>query len=216
MRYRNILFDLDGTLTDSRPGIFNGLRHALAHMGREVPEADLMHFIGPPLRESFAVFCGMDQAEAEQATAAYRAYYGRQGVFENAVYEGIPELLEELENRGARLVIATSKPEPTALTVLEHFGLRRFFAFVGAAEWNGPRSGKAEVIAHTLNAVGIHPGDAVMIGDRRHDVQSARAAGLYAVGAAYGYGGREELERAGADAVADDVPALRRLLLHAA
>lgn len=214
MKYRNLLFDLDGTLTDSRPGIINALRYAFARLGMEAPEDRLTQFIGPPLRDSFIDVCRMERAAAERAVSAYRTYYNKRGVFENALYEGVPHLLSCLKAQGARIMLATSKPEPTALLVLEHFSLRSFFDFVGAAEQDGPRSRKEDVIRFTLESTGCLTEHTVMIGDRRYDIEGARAVGLDAVGAAYGYGGREELERAGACAVADDVSGLERLLLQ--
>lgn len=209
-----LLFDLDGTLTDPKVGITRSVQHALHRMGIEVADADtLCPFIGPPLREGFMQFYGMDAEAAQQAIAYYREYFVDRGIFENTPYPGIDEALDALRGAGYTLLVATSKPTVYARRILEHFGLKRHFDFVAGSELDGTRSRKGEVITYALAQMGIAPQAAVMIGDREHDIIGAKETGLYAVGVLYGYGSQAELDEAGADAVAADVAALRALLL---
>lgn len=207
---RHIFFDLDGTLTHSAPGILNSLRHAFAAFG-PVPSGEaLRSCIGPPLRESFARLLSPG-ADVEKAVTLYRAYFSERGLFENSVYPGIPAMLQRLSAQ-ARLYLATSKPEVFAVRIMDHFALSPFFSGLHGADLNGPRHDKADVLRHALSRHAVDPPDALMVGDRRHDVEGARAVGIPCVGVAYGYGGRAELEAAGAAAVVDDVPSLERLL----
>lgn len=208
---QHIFFDLDGTLTDSAPGILNSLRHAFAGFGLSPAEDVLRSYIGPPLRESFARhFSSTD--DIERAVTLYRAYFSERGLFENAVYPGITAMLEQLVPQ-RKLYLATSKPEVFALRIMDHFGLSAFFTGICGAELNGPRHDKADVLRYALSCHGVDPAGALMVGDRRHDVEGARSVGLPCVGVAYGYGGRRELEDAGACCIVEDVPSLERLLL---
>ena len=213
MKYRDVLFDLDGTLTDSAPGITNGVRRALEHLGVELEEERLTEFIGPPLKDAFRSICGFDERTTALAVLKYREYYTTRGIFENRPYEGVPEMLSRLREQGARLILATSKPTIFAERILERFGLDPYFSFVGGAELNGPRSAKTDVLRFVLESTGIRPGGpAIMIGDRRHDILGARAVGLDSLGVTYGYGGRAELERAGATFIVNSVAELEALL----
>lgn len=205
----NILFDLDGTLTDPRVGIVACLKYAIESMGL-VPPADheLTRFIGPPLQQSLASLPGIDNAEKlAKAVAFYRERFAETGMYENFVYPDIPQTLEQLVNRGATLYVATSKATIYAERIIEHFGLSRYFCRVYGAELDGTRSNKAELIAHLLATEAIAQASAVMIGDRSHDMAGAQANGVYAVGVLWGYGSREELLGAGA-AVVCERPAL--------
>ena len=199
-----ILFDLDGTLTDSAPGILNCIRYALDDMGIEYPDDDAMRrHLGPPLSETFGVHFGMSEADIARAIAKYRERFHDVGMFENAVYDGIPELLDGLAAAGAVLAVSTSKPTPSATRILEHYGLAHRFAFIGGAELHGSRQHKADVIEHTLDELGAlgryAPHDtAVMIGDREHDMRGAAAHSMPGIGVLWGYGGEDELLRAGA------------------
>ena len=198
--FDTLLFDLDGTLTDPFEGIANSVVYALGKFG--IPVADrsaLKAFIGPPLFESFTSLCGMNERDARQAIAYFREYFESVGLYENAVYPAVPAVLESLRTRGFRLAVATSKPEPFARRILEHFSLSQYFTLVAGATIDETRVKKADVIAYALAQLeGAH---AAMIGDREHDIFGAKANGLYAVGVLYGFGSREELERAGADAI---------------
>jgi phosphoglycolate phosphatase len=206
-----VLLDLDGTLTDSAPGILACLRHALAGMDRDLPpDADLRPHLGPPLRVTFTEHFAMSDDEAERAIDLYRERYHDVGLFENAVYPGIEEMLESL-GAGSTLAVATSKPTVSARRILEHFGLLDRFAVVAGADLAGARESKADVVGHALELLGAGPVGTVMVGDRRHDVIGAAAHGVPTVGVLWGYGDAAELGEAGAAALADrpqDVPGL--------
>lgn len=194
---RWVLLDLDGTLTDPKPGITQCIAHALQSLGHEVPPLDnLTWCIGPPLRSSFCELIGEDQADA--ALAIYRERFSTIGLYENSVYPGIPECLARLVASGLRLALATSKPRVYAEKILTHFNLDHWFTAVYGSELDGTRSAKEDLIRWILDQEMVKPEEAVMVGDRRHDVVGAGACGLRAVGVLYGYGSREELESAGA------------------
>lgn len=205
-----ILFDLDGTLTDSGLGITNSVRYALEREGIEVKDrSELFRFIGPPLVDSFIMFYGFSPEKALEITHVYREYYSVKGIFENEVYEGIPELLEKLRKDGKKIIVATSKPEPFARKILDHFSLSRYFDYIAGSNMDETRSTKAEVIEYALESCGVTDlSKAVMVGDREHDVIGAKKFPMKSIGVLWGYGSREELENAGADYIAvtpDDV-----------
>lgn len=214
--YRKYLFfDLDGTLTDSMPGITRSVRYALERLGIEVPDLQsLVRFVGPPLKESFMTFYGMTAAEAELAIALTREYFVPKGMFENELYTGVPELLDATRRAGCVNVMATSKPEPFARQIAAHFGIDTRFELISGSMLDGSRTTKAEVIGHALRTLCIAPEEAVMIGDRRHDIEGAAATGLTAIGVHWGYAPEGELEAARPAAIADDIDTLRRLLLE--
>ena len=202
--FDTILFDLDGTLTDSGLGITKAVQYALGQMGYEVPPREsLFTFIGPPLHKSFAKYCGMDEATAVEAVRQFRVYYNQMGgILENEVYTGVRELLRDLKMAGKRLVIATSKPQAAAELVMHHFGLDEFVPeIIGGTD--DTRNTKGKVIAYALREFGVDPETAVMVGDREHDIQGAAENGIPAIGITWGYGDRAELEGAGAKAVFD-------------
>ena len=203
MKY--VFFDLDGTLTDPFLGITNSVIYALEKMG--FPHGDNSEyklFIGPPLRESFQLKCGMTADEAERALALYREYFSPTGIFENRVYDGVPELLEKLKNDGYTMVLATSKPRVYAGRILEKFDLMKYFTAVFGSELDGTRDKKEDVIAYALETLSASPRDVIMVGDRLHDVLGAAANGVRTIGVLYGYGSRDELAEAGAIALAAD------------
>jgi phosphoglycolate phosphatase len=199
MTPRVLLLDLDGTLTDSRPGIVRCMRHALERLGAPCPPDDVLAtHIGWPLRGAFAAMLGNhDAGLVDRAFSLYRERYGHTGLYENAVYPGIPEMLGRLAGR-ARLYVATQKMTLYAERVVEHFGLRSHLAGVWGTD-DGPLADKAGVIAALLRTERIERADAVMIGDREMDVTAARANGLRTIGVLWGYGSRDELLAAGAD-----------------
>lgn len=210
-----ILFDLDGTLTDPESGIVGSIRYAIVRMGLEDPgDQILRRFIGPPLRASFVEQFGLDDGEADRAIVLYREYFASRGLFENAVYPGIGDLLATLVRAGRTLALATAKPHVYATRILEHFGLRPHFRVIAGSELDGRRTDKGEVIAHALDGLG-HPEPArtTMVGDRRHDVDGAHRCGLTAVAVTWGFGDREELAAAAPAHTVSDVGHLRRLLL---
>jgi phosphoglycolate phosphatase len=200
-----ILFDLDGTLTDSGPGIVEGLRYALDAMGIEHPDDTTMRtFLGPPLLVTFRDHFNMSPDQIDKAIALYREHYNDTGLFNNIVFDGIPELLNDLQERNHTLVTATSKPTETATRILEHFDLAKHFVFIGGATMDSSRALKAEVIAHTLAEINADRFTTItMVGDRGHDVIGAREHGIDTIGVTWGYGTVEELTNAGASLIVD-------------
>lgn len=213
---RFLLFDLDGTLTDPALGITRSAQFALRRFGIDEPDLTRLHrFIGPPLLDSFRDFYGMTAEQAREALAAYREYYAVTGIYENEVYPGIPELLRDARRAGYRVIMATSKPEMYACRLMQHFGLTEHFTCIAGADMAEKRADKAAVIRHVMEREGLtDPAEAVMIGDRRFDVEGGRSLGMRTVGVLYGYGDREELTAAGADAIAATVDDLRACLLE--
>ena len=203
--YQTVLFDLDGTLTDSGLGITNAAMYALKVMGYEVPRREeLYKFIGPPLHGSFRKFYGMDEETSVEAVRQFRVYYNEMGgILENEVYEGVVEMLRDLKNAGLRLMIATSKPEPAAIRVMHHFGLDEFVPDIIGGRDDASRNTKGKVIGYALREYGVDPATAIMVGDREHDVHGATENGIPCIGVTWGYGDRPELDGAGACAVFD-------------
>jgi len=216
MQYKTILFDLDGTLTDPALGITSGVAHALDYFGDKYDSLKaLEEFIGPPLREHFMEFCGLSVEKAEEYVKKYREYYSVTGIYENVVYDGIEEMLASLKNAGKKIVLATSKPEKFAKLILDHFGLSRYFDFIGGALMSNTRTKKDEVIAYCLENVGdCDISTAIMVGDRMHDVEGAAKFGIKTVGVTFGYGSREELENSGAVTIVDTVKELTDVLMR--
>ena len=217
---RYILFDLDGTLTDPKEGITKSVQHALAHFGIAVDDLDsLIPFIGPPLTDSFEMFYGFTHEQALEGVRVYREYFTQRGWRENQEYAGVREMLRALKTAGFSLSVATSKPEVFALRILDYFHLTDYFDVVGGADLDGTRIRKADVIRYTLGRAGVsQSGQALeqvaMVGDREHDILGAKAVGIESVGVLYGYGSREELEAAGADALVKQPGDLVRLLQY--
>ncbi len=194
------LFDLDGTLTDPWIGITRSIAYALERLGvAPPPERELIWCIGPPLKQSFETLLGpARKGEAARALELYRETYEVTGIFENTVYDGIPELLAKLKAANARIFLATSKPRVYAIRILEHFALDSFFDGVYGSELDDTRSDKAEVIAHALKMEHLDPANALMIGDRQFDAVGARKNGVDCVGVLWGHGSAAELRAAGA------------------
>lgn len=214
-KYQYLFFDFDGTISDSAPGIVGSVLYTAGQMGVDPgdPKA-LLKFVGPPLPESFREHFGFSPAEIEQAVKHFRSYYREKGILENTMYEGMDKLLEAATRAGFACVIATSKPEPFARIIVERYGLTGYFRYIAGSTIEETRTKKDEVIAYALESCGItNPSAVLMIGDRRHDVLGAQKNGIDCVGVLYGYGSREELEGAGAIAIAETVPALQDYLL---
>jgi len=215
-----ILFDMDGTITDSKPGILKSMQYALKSFGVEINDEELdsySFFLGPPLRDSFKVIkerFGLDISE-EEAVAKYREYYIPKGMLDNTVYPGVADLLKNLKDSGKIIILATSKAEKYAREILEHFDLLKYFDFTAGAELDGRRSDKTEVILYALGHFDIISGEekikAVMIGDRWHDITGAKKSGIESVGVLYGYGSREEL--AGADHIVKNAEEILKLFI---
>lgn len=213
MGYDIILFDLDGTLTDSGPGIMNSAAYAMERFGLHGDRAMLRRFVGPPLVDSFMDFCGLSPEKAAEAVVVYREYYMARGLYENSVYPGVTQMLDRLLSAGKRLAVATTKLEPTAVLVLEHFGLTKYFEFI-AGSLENTRTHKAEVVAFALEKTGVPDRSRVlMVGDREHDVIGALENGLDCLGVLYGYGSREELSSAGAALLAGTPQEVTEIIL---
>jgi phosphoglycolate phosphatase len=196
---RNIIFDLDGTLLDSRPGIVAGLRHALRRLGRELP-ADFPFdwAVGPPLREVIArLLAPYEGPRIEEGVAAYREWYSAVGLFDARPYSGVPELLDALAGSGKALFVGTSKRTDFARSALGHFGLAGWFRAIYGAEPHGRLDHKADLLRHVVKTEALAPEETMVVGDREHDVFAARANGLRVAAVAWGYGSPAEL--AGAD-----------------
>ncbi|HHF7055916.1 HAD family hydrolase [Streptococcus mutans] len=213
--YQTILFDLDGTLTNPALGITNSLAYALEKFNIEVTDKkELYRFIGPPLQDSFENFYHFSKEDSLKAVDFYRDYFRHKGLYENEVYQGIPDLLERLKAQGKKLLVATSKPEGFARQILKHFELFDYFDLVAGANMDGSRRLKGDVIAHALTSAQVSDLSAtIMIGDREHDIIGAKKNGLDAIGVLYGFGNREELKKAGATYIATNVEELQGRLL---
>ncbi len=211
---KNILFDLDGTLTDPMLGITKSVRHALNAFGITVDSLQsLTPFIGPPLAGSFREFYGFSEDEANRALQIYREYFSQTGLYENEVYPGIPELLDNLQKSGRSVFVATSKPTVYATKILEHFKLADYITYIGGSELSGERVEKEEVIEFVLKKNGIEKETAVMVGDRKFDVIGGKKVGLQTIGVLYGYGDEEEMTAAAPERIAATVDDLVRILL---
>ena len=201
MKFQYCLFDLDGTLTDPGVGITNSVMYALNKYKIYVSDrSELYPFIGPPLQDSFRKYYGFSEEQANQAVEYYREYFRAGGIFENTVYDGIPELLEDLKQEKITVALATSKPHEFAIRILQHFDLYQYFDYFGAAAMDGSIRRKTDVIARLLEQFGdIDKSAVLMIGDRDQDIAGAKANGLHSAGVLWGYGSDEELQNAGAD-----------------
>lgn len=228
--YEYILFDLDGTLTDPKPGITACVQYALHKMGIEEPDLDKLEpFIGPPLLDSFHEFYGFDEEQGQQAIAFYRERFSVTGLFENEVYPGMEQLLKELKAAGRKLAVASSKPGVFVERILEHFGLCAYFDVVVGSELDGTRGKKEEVVEEALwlllpeelfHEIMEIRGErlerkydtVVMVGDRRFDIQSAKEFHIASIGVNYGYAAPGELSFAGADVIVETVEELGGVL----
>lgn len=210
-----ILFDLDGTVSDPREGITTSVQYALRSFGIEEPDKKKLEpFIGPPLRDSFMRFYGFTPEQAEAAVAKYRERFSVTGKFENELYPGMKQMLAELQAAGAHLAIASSKPAVFVEDILAYFGIRQYFEVVVGSELDGTREKKEEVVQEALRRFGLNEYSRVaMVGDRKFDVEGAKAIGAHSVGVTYGFAGPGELQAAGAEIIVDDVAGLRRALL---
>lgn len=237
--YQYILFDLDGTLTDSKPGITRCVQYALHKMGIEEPDLDKLEpFIGPPLLDSFCEFYGLDEAQGQQAIGYYRERFNAGGIFENQVYPGVEKLLADLRDSGKKLAVASSKPQVYVEQILEHFGLRVYFDVVVGSGLDGTRTKKEEVVEEALRCLlpealfqkmtDSKHGEAynrtreeynrtkyssvAMVGDRRFDVEGAKEYCITSIAVSYGYAAPGELDEAGADVIVETVKELGEVL----
>jgi phosphoglycolate phosphatase len=214
-RFESVLFDLDGTLTNPRVAITASMAHALAEVGAPVPPVEeLVWCIGPPLRQNFGRLLGPDHAHlVERAAQEYLRRYAIEGVRETTMYPGIDAMLRSLRNAGPRLYVATTKFVDHAEEVLVAFSLRQHFDGIFGARRDGSMGDKRELLKHILDKTGVAPARAVMIGDREHDIVGGRANRIFTIGVTYGFGSREELEKAGADAICESPEEILALIL---
>lgn len=195
VRPQLVIFDLDGTLTDSAPGVVASFRYALAAVGAEVPDGDLAALlVGPPMHDTLFRL-GLGERTAD-AVAAYRADYTSRGWAMNTLFDGVADVLTDLQAAGVRLAVATSKAEPIAQRILEHFGIAEVFEVVAGASLDGSRAAKSEVVAHALTQLEPLPERVVMVGDRAHDVEGAAEHGIATVVVGWGYGGSDVTDAA--------------------
>lgn len=215
MDKKYILFDLDGTLTDSMEGITKSVQYALKKFNIEVNDLNnLCKFIGPPLNESFMEFYNFSEEDAAKGVNFYREYFANNGIFENKPYENIDKLLKQLKAAGKILILATSKPEPYALRIMDHFSLSQYFDFIAGSTLDGSRSKKSDVISFVLKENNITDlKKVIMIGDRKHDILGAKANNIKSIGVLYGYGDYDELLAAGADFIIKNIDELEKFLL---
>ncbi len=212
-----LLFDLDGTLFNTKEGIVNCVMYALEYYGIHEDNPDsLEKFIGPPLHKSFQMFCGFDEEKAVEAAAKYRERYKDKGIYECNLYEGVEKMLATLKNSGKRLGVATSKPEIFAKQIMDKFGVAQYFEYVTGSLLDNTRSTKTDVILEALRRFDVteQRDRVVMIGDREHDIIGAKETGLMSVGVKYGFAKGDELNIAGADYVVEDANELTELLLE--
>lgn len=212
-----VLFDLDGTLTDSGEGITKSAQYALEkEFGMKIEDPhELDFFVGPPLKDSFMEYAGLTEEEASRAIKAYRERYTVTGIYENRLYDGIGSLLSALSAEGFQIALASSKPTEFCVQILRYFGIAQYFTAIVGSELNGSRVRKSEVIEEALARVGKSNSrsDVVLVGDRKYDVEGARTAGISSIGVTYGYGSREELEKIWPDCIVDNTEELKNVLI---
>lgn len=215
IRIPYILLDLDGTITDPMVGITRSVEYALNHFGIQVNDIrELCPFIGPPLLDSFREFYHFTDEQAQEAILKYRERFADTGIYENVLYEGMREFLEDAVKQGHTLMLATSKPTVFAKRILKYFDITHYFSFVAGSGLDGSFYTKTDVIRHVLDSNSLTDvSSIVMVGDRKHDIIGAKATGINSIGVLYGYGNREELEQAGADSIVESIKELRSLLL---
>lgn len=215
MGFKYIFLDLDGTVTESAEGIINSVAYALEKLGKPVEDKSALRcFIGPPLTVSFHEFFGFDDETAALGVKYYREYYPEKGIFENRLYDGIAEMLEKLSKTDKKIILATSKPEPFAVRILEHYGVAQYFDLIAGSSFDGTRNDKTDVLKYAIEQLQIEDIiEAIMIGDRKHDIIGARDVGMQCAYVLFGYGSREEAEQYRADYIIENVKSLEAFLL---
>jgi len=210
-----ILFDLDGTITESGEGIVNSIEYALKALGiTDYNRADLFRYLGPPIIETFKNEFGFDDLKDVDAVEKFRKYFRETGIYENKLYDGIELLLKRISESGRKIILATSKAEVFAVRILEYFNIINYFNIIAGSELDGSRIRKGDVIRYALNKAGIIDlNSAVMVGDRKEDILGANEVGIDSIGVLYGYGSLEELKNAGAVAIVKTVEELGKVLI---
>jgi len=213
--YKTVLFDLDGTLTNPKEGITKCVQYALEYFGIYEPDLDrLTKFIGPPLHKGFMELRGFSEEDALIAVKKYRERYSETGIFENELYDDTVIVLKSLKEKGIKLSIASSKPEVFVKKIAEHYGILEYFDETVGSELDGGRSDKAEVIAESLRRCGVEDlSEAVMVGDRKHDMEGAKKCGIDCIGVTFGFGSYEELYESGADYTASSLKDAEQIIL---
>ncbi|WP_354001792.1 HAD family hydrolase [Clostridium neonatale] len=220
--FKYILFDLDGTITDSGEGITKAVQYALKHFGINVEDInELKKFVGPPLRDSYMKFYNFDEEKATEGIKVFREYYEEKGMFENSLYDGIVDVLKALKKSGKELIVATSKPEVHAKKILEHFNVDKYFTIIAGADFEETRVKKGDVIKYALDNLRntlndnevLNLSQVIMIGDREHDIIGAKENDIKAIGVLYGYGDVVELTQARALKIVSSPEELREILL---
>lgn len=214
MNYKYILLDLDGTIIDSSKGITNSIMYALEKYNIKTSNRKELHkFIGPPIIESFQKYYGFSKEEAKIAVTYYRQHHKKIGIFENELYPGIISLIKKLKDSNGILIIATSKPEVYAEQILERYDIAKFFTYIAGSNLDGTRLTKLEVMEYAVESSNIKDlSKAVMIGDREYDILGAKDMQMSSIGVLYGFGSKDELEKAGADFIAESVEGVEKIL----
>ncbi|WP_044339302.1 HAD family hydrolase [Rossellomorea aquimaris] len=214
-KYKIILFDLDGTLSDPKEGITKSVQYAMENLGVEVPEIhELECFIGPPLQVSFAEHYDFDELKTQRAIDFYRERFKEKGMFENKLYPNIPSLLKTLKENGFTLVVATSKPTVFAEQILKYFTIDQFFDLIAGSNLDGTRTSKAEIIQYILDVYHEYEaGNFIMIGDRKHDMIGAHHTGIDSIGVTYGYGSFEEISQSKPTYMVSNVDEIKDVLV---
>jgi len=212
---KNVFFDLDGTITDSREGIINGFEYALNYFGIKLEDRKYAEkFIGPSLAESFKNEYKFDEEKTELAVAKYREYYSRIGLKENKLYDGLKELIIDLANNNINVILATAKPQVFSEQILENFEIKQYFKFISGATMDATRNKKGDIIKYALdNLEPINLKECIMVGDRKHDVTGAKENNMKCIGVTYGFGTEEELRNAGAEYIAHNAEELKNIIL---
>jgi len=213
--YPNIIFDLDGTLTDSADGVIRSVQYALQRIGIKADSTELKNFIGPPLQRSFREKYGFDEQKVWEAIKFFREYYREKGIYENRLYPGVVDMLDKLTEKGKAIYLATSKATPFAETILRHFQIDHYFEAVSGATLDGSRVEKIDVLAYLVELSGnLQPRDSIMVGDRKHDIIGANKHGFDSAAVTYGYGSVEELSKENPTYLVHSVKELTELLLN--
>lgn len=215
--WNTVLFDLDGTLTDSGEGIMKSVQYALEKLGKPEPDLEKLRcFVGPPLKQQFMAYAGLDEEQGEQAVKYYRERYTVTGIYENSLYPGVRKMLELFRKNGIRMCVASSKPEIYVKQILEYFKIDSYFSAIVGSELDGTRTDKAEVIEETLRRLGMEKqkNEIVMVGDRKFDVIGARNLGLDCIGVTYGYGNLAEMKEARPAFIATEVAGIAECMLN--